>query len=68
LWAFRCRVASFDTSVFFWQNSKGEKKWGLTDEKERNLLEAWGKDSYSDDVEVRKKKPKSDKKKKKTQN
>lgn len=40
----------------------------MTDEKERNLLEAWGKDSYSDDVEVRKKKPKSDKKKKKTQN
>jgi len=38
------RIASFDTSVFFWQNEGGEgnEKWALTKEKEKRLRRAFG--------------------------
>ncbi|KAG7388046.1 mRNA (2'-O-methyladenosine-N(6)-)-methyltransferase [Phytophthora pseudosyringae] len=37
----RWRIASFDTSVFFWQNSKACNKWPLTEKKLESLKRAF---------------------------
>ncbi|KAE8880246.1 hypothetical protein PF005_g20885 [Phytophthora fragariae] len=37
----RWRIASFDTSVFFWQNSKACNKWPVTEEKLESLKSAF---------------------------
>ncbi|KAI9996121.1 hypothetical protein PInf_013302 [Phytophthora infestans] len=37
----RWRIASFDTSVFFWQNSKACNKWPVTEKKLEGLKQAF---------------------------
>lgn len=37
----RWRIASFDTSVFFWQNSKACNKWPVTEKKLESLKRAF---------------------------
>ena len=37
----RWRIASFDTSVFFWQNAKACNKWPVTAEKLESLKRAF---------------------------
>lgn len=37
----RWRIASFDTSVFFWQNSKATNKWKITDKAIEDLKTAF---------------------------
>lgn len=37
----RWRIASFDTSVFFWQNARAQTKWPVTDRAIADLKRAF---------------------------